>query len=175
MAVYALQGVVPRVGHDVFIAESASVIGDVKVGDGSSVWFGAVVRGDYQPIILGARTNVQDNVVIHITSEQLGVTIGDDVTLGHSAVVHACTIGNACLIGIGSIVLDGASIGEESFVAAGSLVPPGMVVPPRSFVLGRPGRVLRPTTEAEVEAIRESARKYAGFALDFRSGCHRVT
>jgi len=175
MAVYAFRDVVPRVGRDVFIAESASVIGDVQLGDGSSVWFGAVVRGDYRPIVLGARTNVQDCAVIHITSERFGVTIGDDVTLGHAAVVHACTIGNACLIGIGSIVLDGASVGEESFVAAGSLITPGTVVPPRSFVLGRPGRILRSTTSSEVDAIRESARTYAGFALDFRSGCKRVT
>src|SRR5579859_1654371 len=137
MAVYELAGVVPVLGRDVWIAETATVIGDVVLGEQANIWFGAVVRGDYMPIRIGARTNVQDNAVVHITHETAKTTIGDDVTVGHGALVHGATVGNLCLIGMGAIVLDGAVIGEGSFVAAGTLVTPGTNFPPRSFVMGR--------------------------------------
>jgi carbonic anhydrase/acetyltransferase-like protein (isoleucine patch superfamily) len=152
------------------VADTASIVGDVHLGDGSSVWFSAVLRGDYGPIRIGRRTNIQDNAVVHIASDGSGTTIGDDVTIGHGAVVHACTLGDACLIGIGSIVLDGAEVGAESFVAAGSLVTPGTTIPPRSFVLGRPARVLRLASDAEVTDIRQSAARYVEFAIEFRGG-----
>ena len=174
MALYELAGVRPALGRDVFVAESASIIGDVRLGDEASVWFGAALRGDYCPIRVGARSNVQDNVVLHIAAGTGPTTIGDDVTIGHAAVVHACTVGNRCLIGMGSIVLDGAIIGDESFVAAGTLVTPRTVVPPRSFVLGRPSKIVRPVTEAELASIRESAADYVRFACEFREGCRRL-
>jgi carbonic anhydrase/acetyltransferase-like protein (isoleucine patch superfamily) len=177
MAVYELRGVRPSLGPDVFVADSAAVIGDVHLGAEASVWFGAVVRGDYRPIRIGARSNVQDNAVVHISTNQGaagGATIGDDVVVGHGAVVHACTVGDGCLVGIGAVLLDGAVVGEGSLVAAGSLVTPGTVIPARSFVLGTPAKAIRPVTDAEVAAIREAAAKYVGFARDFVAGCVRL-
>ncbi|HEY8041082.1 MAG TPA: gamma carbonic anhydrase family protein [Polyangiaceae bacterium] len=174
MPLYDLKGVRPTLGRDVFVADSATVIGDVHLGDESSVWFGAVLRGDYFPIRIGARTNVQDNSVVHITAGQAATTVGDDVTVGHAAIIHGCTVGHRCLIGMGSIVLDGAVVGDESFVAAGSLITPGTVIPPRSFVMGRPGKVVRAVREEDLAWIREAAVLYAGYARDFRSACTRL-
>jgi carbonic anhydrase/acetyltransferase-like protein (isoleucine patch superfamily) len=173
MAIYELKGVRPLLGRDVFVAEGARVIGDVHLGDGASVWFNAVLRGDYMPIRVGARTNIQDNAVVHITSGTNGATIGDDVTVGHGAIVHGCTVGNGCLVGMGSIVLDGAVVGDESFIAAGSLVTPGTVIPPRSFVVGRPAKVARPVTDRDLTSLREAATRYAQYAGEFRLGCKR--
>lgn len=174
MAIYELHGVRPTLGRDVFVAETASVIGDVHLGDEAGVWFGAVVRGDYYPIRVGARTNLQDNVVVHITADRAATTIGDDVTVGHAAIIHGCTIGDRCLIGMGSIVLDGAEIGEESFVAAGSLVTPGTKVPPRSFVMGSPAKVKRPISDEDLDWVQSAAGLYVKYAGDFRGTCKRV-
>jgi carbonic anhydrase/acetyltransferase-like protein (isoleucine patch superfamily) len=174
MALYELAGVRPTVGRGIFVAENASVIGDVHLGDEASVWFGAVLRGDYYPIRIGARTNVQDNTVVHITAERTATTVGDDVTIGHAAIIHGCTVGHRCLVGMGSIVLDGAVVGDDSFIAAGSLVTPGTVIPPGSFVMGRPARVIRPVKEADTEWIRNAAVVYAGYARDFLAKCRRV-
>ncbi len=174
MPVYELAGVRPVIGRDVFVADNATVIGDVHLGDEAGVWFGAVLRGDYFPIRIGARSNVQDNAVVHITAGKAATTIGEDVTIGHSAVIHGCTIGNRCLVGMGSIVLDGAVVGDDCFIAAGSLVTPGTVIPPRSFVMGRPAKVVRPVREQDREAIADGARLYVGYARDFRTKCRRV-
>lgn len=174
MAIYELAGVRPTLGRDVFVAENATVVGDVTLGDEAGVWFGAVLRGDYFPIRVGARTNVQDNAVLHITAGKAATTLGDDVTVGHAAIIHGCTIGNRCLVGMGSIVLDGAVVGDDCFVAAGSLVTPGTVIPPRSFVMGSPARVKRAVTEADLGWIRDAASLYAGYARDFRTRCRRV-
>ncbi len=174
MAIYELDGVRPTLGRDVFIADSAAVIGDVHLGDGAGVWFGAVIRGDYMPIRIGARTNIQDNAVVHITAGMNGTTVGDDVTVGHSALVHGCTVGDRCLVGMGSTVLDGAVIGEESFIAAGSLVTPGTIIPPRSFVMGRPARIKRPVEDTDLTWIKGSAVAYVTHARDFMARCRRV-
>ena len=174
MAIYELKGVRPQLGRDVFVADGARVIGDVHLGNGASVWFGAVLRGDYMPIRVGARTNIQDNAVVHITSGGFGATIGDDVTVGHSAIVHACTIGHRCLVGMGSTVLDGAVVGDDSFVAAGSLVTPRELIPARSFVMGRPGKVVRAVNERDLVTIREAGSRYVQYAGEFRDGCKRV-
>jgi len=174
MAIYELNGVRPTVGRDVFIADSAAVIGDVHLADGASVWVGAVLRGDYYPIRVGARTNLQDNVVVHITAGHAATTLGDDVTVGHSAIIHGCTIGSRVLVGMGSTVLDGAVIGDDSFIAAGSLVTPRTVIPPRSFVLGRPAKAVRPVRPEDTAAIHAGASLYAGYGRDFLAGCKRV-
>jgi carbonic anhydrase/acetyltransferase-like protein (isoleucine patch superfamily) len=174
MAIYALGDVRPTLGRDVFVAETASVIGDVHLGDEASIWFGAVLRGDYFPIRIGARTNIQDNSVVHITAGSAATTIGDDVTVGHAVILHGCTVGDRCLVGMGSALLDGAVLGQDSFVAAGSLVTPGTVVPPRSFVLGRPARVVRAVSDEDLAWIHDAARLYVGYARDFRAGCRRV-
>ena len=146
----------------------------VHLGDEASVWFGAVIRGDCFPIRIGARTNVQDNVVVHVTGGEARTTIGDEVTIGHAAVIHGCTIGHRCLIGIGSIILDGAVIGDESFVAAGSLVTPGAAFPTRSLIMGRPARVLRPVSDDDLQRIREGAEHYVRYARDFMTSSARI-
>jgi carbonic anhydrase/acetyltransferase-like protein (isoleucine patch superfamily) len=174
MAIYELNGTRPRLGRDVFVADSAAVIGDVHLGDEASVWFGAALRGDYYPIRIGARSNLQDNVVIHITAGAAPTTIGDDVTVGHSAIIHGCTIGSRVLVGMGSILLDGAVIGDDSFIAAGSLVTPRTVIPPRSFILGRPARAVRPVRAEDTAAIHDGASLYVGYARDFVAACRRV-
>jgi len=174
MSVYELKGVRPTLGRDVFIAENASVIGDVHLGDEASVWFGAVLRGDYFSIRVGARSNIQDNAVVHITSGTAKTTIGDDVVVGHGAIIHGATIGNRCLIGMGSIVLDNAIVGDDSFVAAGSLVTPDTVIPPRRVVMGRPARVVREVTEDDLASIRNGAANYLRYAREFRAACKRV-
>jgi carbonic anhydrase/acetyltransferase-like protein (isoleucine patch superfamily) len=174
MAIYELNGVRPTLGRDVFVADSAAVIGDVHLGDGAGVWFGAVLRGDYMPIRVGARTNIQDNAVVHITAGMNGATIGDDVTVGHAAIVHGCTVGSRCLVGMGSTLLDGSVIGDESFIAAGSLVTPGTLIAPRSFVMGRPAKVKRPVEESDLVWIRGSAVAYVAHARDFMATCKRI-
>jgi carbonic anhydrase/acetyltransferase-like protein (isoleucine patch superfamily) len=174
MAVYELDGVRPVLGRDVFIADSAAVVADVHLGDESSVWFGAVVRGDCFPIRIGARTNVQDNAVVHVTAGKAKTTIGDDVTIGHSSVVHGCTVGDRCLIGIGAIILDDAVIGEDCLVAAGSLVTPGTIVPARSVVMGRPARIVRSVTGDDLERIHYGAPAYQAYARGFLNTCKRI-
>jgi carbonic anhydrase/acetyltransferase-like protein (isoleucine patch superfamily) len=168
--VYALKGVTPELGAGVFVAPNASVIGDVVLGVDSSVWFGAVLRGDAFPIRVGARTNIQDNAVVHITGGKAATRIGDDVTVGHLALVHGCTVGDRCLVGMGSILLDGAVIEDECFIAAGALVPPGMRIPSRSMVMGRPAKVVRPLGPRDLEQIHEASTLYVGYARDFASG-----
>ena len=157
-----------------FVADTAVVVGDVVLGDQASLWFGAVVRGDCFPIRIGARTNVQDGAVVHVTGGKAGTTIGDDVTIGHSALVHGCRVGDRCLIGMGSIVLDGAVIGDDSLVAAGS-----WSRPVRTSRRGASSWADRPVStraagDEELAQIRESAANYIGYAGAFMTGCTRV-
>ena len=149
----------PRLGASVYIARTAVVLGDVTLGDHSSVWYGAVLRGDINRIEVGHHSNVQDNAVLHL-ADDFPCIVGNWVTIGHSATVHACTVGDECLIGMGATVLDGAVIGAQSLIAAGALVTPGTVIPPGSMVVGTPGRVKRPLTDAERAGLRHWAEKY---------------
>jgi carbonic anhydrase/acetyltransferase-like protein (isoleucine patch superfamily) len=169
MTIYEHKGNRPVLGRDVFVAPNASVIGDVHLGDESSVWFSAVLRGDCFPIRIGARTNIQDGCVVHVTGGKAATTVGDDVTVGHMALLHGCTIGSRCLIGMGSIILDGAEIGDESLIAAGSLVSPGTKIPPRSLVMGRPGKVLRTVRNGDLEWMLEAGKLYLGYSKTFLS------
>ena len=162
--VRAFGGKRPILGSGVFLAETAAVIGDVEIGDGSSIWYSTVLRGDVMPIRIGARTSVQDGTVVHVTSGKFGTIIGSDCTIGHGAIVHACTVADFCLIGMGSIILDGARIGEGSLVGAGALVTPGTDIPPGSLVLGAPARVKRAINAQEREQIREGAAHYVELA-----------
>ena len=157
----------PQIGHHVFLAETCAVIGDVVIGDESSIWYGTVLRGDVMPIRVGARTSIQDNTVVHVTSEFSGTTIGSDCTIGHAAIIHACTIEDFCLIGMGSIVLDGARIGRGSLVGAGALVTPGADIPPNSLVLGSPARVKREVNAKEREQIEYGAVHYVELARQY--------
>jgi carbonic anhydrase/acetyltransferase-like protein (isoleucine patch superfamily) len=161
------RGALPRLGRDVFVADSARLIGDVVVGDASSVWYGTVVRGDVFPIRIGARVNLQDLTVVHVTAGRFGTTLGDDVTVGHRAILHGCTVHAGALIGMGAIVMDGAVIGEEALVAAGALVTPGAVIPPRTLAVGSPARARRPLTDEELQEIRERSHHYAALAGDY--------
>ena len=161
------RGVLPRVHPTAFIDESAQVIGDVEIGEESSVWMAVVVRGDVNRIRIGRRTNVQDGTVVHVMIGTHPTTIGDGVTIGHAAVVHGCTIEDHCLIGMGAILLNGAHVGTQSVVAAGTLVTEGLKVPPRSLVMGSPGKVKRLLTQAEEGEIQSYADRYVGYRLDY--------
>jgi gamma-carbonic anhydrase len=154
----------PAIAPDVFLAENASVIGDVVIGAGSSIWYGTVIRGDVMPIRIGAATSIQDNSVIHVTGGFSGTTIGDRVTVGHNVIVHACTIEDDCIIGMGSIILDGARVRRGSIVGAGALVTPGTDIAEGSMVMGAPARVKRPLTDEERARIRSSAEHYVELA-----------
>lgn len=167
-----LGGARPRIGRGVFLAENCAVIGDVEIGDDASIWYSAVVRGDGMPIRIGARTNVQDGAIVHITEDRFGATIGSDCVIGHAAIIHACTVEDECLIGMGARVLDGAVIGRGSFVGAGALVTPGVVIPPGSFVLGSPARVKREVTEREREQIAYGVAHYVELARKYLAAAH---
>jgi gamma-carbonic anhydrase len=160
----------PLIGRGVFLAETCAVIGDVEVGDESSIWYGTVIRGDVMPIRIGARTSIQDGTVIHVTSGRFGTAIGSDCTVGHSAIIHACTVEDFCLIGMGSILLDGARIGRGSLVGAGALVTPGTDIPPNSLVLGSPARVKREVNAQEREQIEYGAAHYVELARSYLAG-----
>jgi carbonic anhydrase/acetyltransferase-like protein (isoleucine patch superfamily) len=154
----------PELDPTVFVAESAQVIGDVHLGPESSVWFNAVVRGDVNWIRIGARSNIQDGAVVHVTNRTAPTLIGDRVTVGHSAVVHGCTVEDDVLVGIGAVILDHAVIGHDSLVGARALVTGGTRIPPRSLVLGSPARVVRSLSDEEVEQVHAFARNYVGYA-----------
>jgi carbonic anhydrase/acetyltransferase-like protein (isoleucine patch superfamily) len=157
----------PKISDTAFIADSADVIGDVEVGDFSSVWFGAVIRGDRNKIEIGNRTSIQDNVVIHADPDN-GVEIGDNVSIGHGAVLHGCKIESNVLIGMNSTLLNGAEIGKNSIVGANALIPEGKKFPENSLIIGVPGMVKRETEESEVKAITENAIEYVEFVREYR-------
>src|SRR6266516_5196449 len=153
----------PTIGPTVYIAHGAVLVGDVTIGDDSSVWHNAVLRGDINRIVVGHHTNIQDNAVLHLADEY-PCLVGNYVTVGHCAIVHACTVGNDVLIGMGATILDGAVIGERSLIGANALVTQKTEIPAGSLVLGSPAKVVRSLTAAEREQLRVSAEKYAGNA-----------
>lgn len=153
-------GRAPRFGAEVYVSDTAAVVGDVTLGDGASIWFGASLRGDVHWIEVGVGSNVQDNATVHVSRGTHPCRIGGGVTIGHNAVVHGCTVEDDVLVGMGAVILDGAVIGRGSLIGAGALVTGGTVVPPRSLVVGAPARVVRPLTEEEVERNRANAAHY---------------
>jgi carbonic anhydrase/acetyltransferase-like protein (isoleucine patch superfamily) len=161
------RGQLPRVHPTAFIDASAQVIGDVEIGEESSVWMCAVVRGDVHWIRVGRRTSIQDGAVVHAMTGTHPTSIGDNVTIGHAAVIHGCTIENSCLIGMGAILLNGAHVGAGSIVAAGTLLTENMKVPPKSLAMGSPGKVKRLLTQAEAADIQVYADRYVGYRLDY--------
>lgn len=166
MAIRKFQDMSPQFGQRVYVDTAATVIGDVTLGDDVSVWPGAVIRGDLLPIAVGARTNVQDNAVLHTTHQSKfnpagwPLVIGDDVVIGHRAVLHGCTVGNRVLVGIGVIVNDGAAVEDEVMIGAGCLVPPGKRLASGFVYVGNPAKQLRPLTEAEREFFTYSPANY---------------
>ena len=163
----------PQIGTGVYIARGAVVLGDVTLGDYSSVWYNAVLRGDINRIEIGDHTNIQDNAVVHLADE-FPCLIGNWVTVGHSAVVHACTVGDDTLIGIGSVILDGAKIGRQCLIGAKALVTPGTEIPDGSVVFGAPAKIVRTLAQAERDKLRIWAEKYvqnAAYCLKHRINC----
>lgn len=161
----------PRFGRDVFLAPTASVVGDVALGDRVSIWYAAVLRGDVHHISIGADSNVQDGAVLHGTLGEWPVIVGERVSIGHCATVHGATLEDDVLIGIGARVLDGARIGAFSLVAAGAVVREGLVVPPRSLVAGVPGVIKRMLSDREIEIIQRTPRRYRDLAARSRAAC----
>ncbi len=166
--VRSFRGAIPKIAPSCYIDPSAQVIGDVVIGDASSVWPNAVVRGDVNSIRIGEGTNIQDNSVLHVDSDGFPLTIGDRVTVGHSVVLHGCTVENDSLIGIGAIVLNGARIGTGSVIAAGALVAEGMEIPEYSLAMGVPAKVRRQVTGEERERFRLNAEHYMELRQKYR-------
>jgi len=158
----------PALDPSAIVFEGATVVGRVVLGAESSVWFGAIVRGDVDDVTIGSRTNVQDRVVIHVTTRRFETRIGDEVTIGHAAVLHGCTIHDRVLIGIGAIVLDGAEIEPDCMIGAGALVTPGTKIPSGHLAVGSPARVKRPLEQGELDHLRRSAANYVMLSAHYR-------
>ena len=165
--ILSYRGKSPAIDPSVFIAPSAAVIGDVTIGAGSSVWFGAVVRGDFQPIRIGRNTNIQDNATIHVMRDA-PVEIGDNVLIGHNAVVHCSKIGSNTLIGMGSTVMGYSEIGENVVIGAGTFLPQHKKIPSNSLVFGSPAQIVRALRDDEIEALQNAAENYADLAAEYQ-------
>jgi len=165
--IHSYNNISPKIAQGVFIAPNATIIGDVEIGEESSVWFNTVIRGDVNYIRIGNRTNIQDLTMCHVTLNKWPLIIGNGVTIGHSAVVHGCVIHDFCLIGMGARVLDGAEIGHHSLIAAGALVREGEKIPEYSLVAGLPGQVKRKLTEAEIKNLEDSASRYVNYSRTY--------
>ncbi len=162
--VRSFAGIHPKIPESVWLADNATVVGDVELGEEVNVWYGAVLRGDVGKIRIGARCNLQDLACVHMTTDISSAILEEDVTVGHGAIIHGAIVESGALIGMGAILMDNARIGAQSLVAAGSLVPLNMVVPPRTLVRGSPARVVRDLTPDEIAQGRKSALKYVGLA-----------
>lgn len=156
----------PKIDTSVFLAPTATVIGDVSIGEGSSVWFNTILRGDIESIHVGKYTNIQDNSTVHVMGDQATV-IGDYVTIGHNSVIHCKKIGNNCLIGMGAVLLGYCEIGDNTIIGAGTVVTQHKKIPPNSLVLGSPGRIVRPLLDDEIEALHQSAIRYNLVAQEY--------
>lgn len=168
MPIYPYRGALPKLGRRVFLAPSAELSGDIEVGDDSSFWFHTAARGDVNSIRIGARTNIQDGAVLHVTHLTHPLVIGVGVVVGHAAVLHGCTVEDGALVGIGARVLDGAVVETGAQVGAGAVVAPGQRVPAGHLVLGVPARVTRPLSDEERRAIAEIADRYAALKEEYR-------
>ncbi|NOZ02179.1 MAG: gamma carbonic anhydrase family protein [Deltaproteobacteria bacterium] len=164
------KGALPRIHADAVILDQVVITGDVEIGADSSVWFGAVIRGDVGAVRIGRRTNIQDLCVLHETLSRTSCIIGDEVTVGHRAVIHGAVLKNRCLVGMGAIVMDEAIVGENCIVGAASLVPEGMVIPDGHLALGVPARVIRPLSDVEIESLAISAEHYVQYAKEYSTG-----
>jgi len=174
MSVYSLDGITPDLADDVWIAPNAQVLGRVEMAEGSSVWFGAVIRGDNDLIKIGARSNIQDNSVLH-TDPGMPLTIGEGVIVGHQVMLHGCMIGDNSLIGIGATVLNGAKIGKNCIIGAHALITEDKEIPDGSMVVGAPGKVIKTISEAHIEMLKMNAHVYVENAKRFASGLKKIT
>ena len=167
--IMAYQGRLPVIAADCFVAPTATVIGDVEIGAGTSVWFNCVIRGDVHRIRIGERTNIQDGTIVHVTGGKLGTFIGSDITIGHGAILHACTLEDGCFIGMGAIVLDGAVVESGAMVAAGAVVTPGKRVRTGELWGGNPARLLRELSEQDRAFFPVSAANYVALGQTYRA------
>jgi len=163
MPIRSYKGRLPQIASSAYIDPAAVVIGDVTIGEDSSVWPCVVIRGDVHWIRIGSRTNVQDGCVLHVMKDIYPLILGDNVTIGHAVTLHGCTIESRCLIGMGTVILNNAKIGSGSIVAAGTLIPEGMDVPPGSLVMGHPGKIRRVTLPSDLESIDQYAARYVDY------------
>ena len=168
MNIFPYKNILPKIHESVFIADGAKIIGDVEIGKDSSVWFNTVIRGDVNFIRIGERTNIQDNVVVHVTHKKYPTFIKNGVTIGHSAVIHACTIEDFCLIGMNATILDNAVIGKYTLIAANALVLQNSVIPEGSLVAGVPGKIIRKLTPEEFKQLEQSAQNYINYVASYR-------
>jgi len=166
MAIESYRGIFPDIHASAYIAASADVIGRVSLGEESSVWYHATLRGDINSITIGPRSNIQDNAVIHL-ADDYGCQVGELVTVGHSAILHACTVEDETLIGMGAIVLDGAVIGARSIIGAGALITGGTIIPPGSLVVGSPAKVVRTLPLDEQRKVKTWAEKYVRISREY--------
>ena len=173
MSIYSLDGIAPKLADDVWIAPNAQVMGRVEMAMGSSVWFGAVLRGDNDLISIGARSNIQDNSVLH-TDPGLPLIIGEGVIIGHQAMIHGCTIGDNSLIGIGATILNGAKIGKNCLIGAHALITEGKEIPDNSMVIGAPGKVVKTLSESQMAMLRLNAEIYVKNAQRFAAGLKKI-
>jgi carbonic anhydrase/acetyltransferase-like protein (isoleucine patch superfamily) len=173
MAIYELDGLTPQLGEGAWVADSAQVIGNVQLGDGASVWFGAVLRGDNEPMRIGKGTNIQEGSVIH-SDPGFPVTLGENVTIGHQVMLHGCTVGDGTLIGIKAVVLNGAKIGRNCIVGAGALVTEGKEFPDGSMILGAPARAVRELSAEQQAGLPRIAEHYVANAKRFRTGLKKI-
>lgn len=173
MSLYQLENIGPEVPPDAFVADTARVIGRVRLGSGVSVWFGAVLRGDNEPIVVGDRSNVQEGAVLH-TDPGYRLTVGAGVTIGHQAMLHGCTVGEGALIGIQAVVLNGARIGRNCLVGAGALVTEGKVFEDGMLIIGSPARAVRPLSAEQIEQMQRNARTYVDKGKIYRSSLKAV-
>jgi len=163
------RGIYPRIHHSVYLSENVYVIGDVEIGEDSSLWFGAVVRGDVNYIRIGRRTNIQDNSVVHVTHETAPTIVGDEVTVGHRVILHGCVLGNRILVGMGAILMDGVEVEDNVIIGAGALVTQNKKIPSGVLVAGVPAKVVRDLKEEEIKMIKESADNYVAYKNEYLS------
>ncbi len=160
-------GKTPKISRGVYLSENVYVIGDVEIGEDSSVWFGSVIRADVNFIRIGKKTNIQDNSVIHVTSEKFPTLIGDKVTVGHGAIVHGCLLHNNILVGMGAVIMDGVEIEDFVLVGAGAVIPPGRKIPSGVLVTGVPAKIVRDLKIEEIKLIEESADNYVRYKNEY--------
>ena len=173
MAIYALGERRPQFGNNCWVADNATVIGSVVLGDNVNIWFNAVLRGDNDPITIGANTNIQDGSILH-TDDGVPLTLGSDISVGHMAMLHGCTIGDGTLIGINAVVLNHAVIGKHCIIGANALIPEGKVIPDRSLVVGSPGRIIRTLSDEDIVRLGENAGGYVRNAGRYRAQLLRL-
>ncbi len=167
-SIITYNGITPKIHPSVFLCEGVKIIGDVEIGEGSSVWYNTVIRGDVHYIRIGSGTNIQDLSALHVTNGKYPLNMGNNITVGHSVTIHGSTLNDNCFIGIGAILLDGSVIGSHAMVAAGALIKEGFVVPERTLVAGVPGRVIRDLADDDIKKIDQSAKNYSSYVESYR-------